>query len=73
MRYCEVVITSIPSRINSQFFCDWTGTFCDSASRCFIECSPLLVSKSDAYFIVLLVFSLFVLFLVLALMKVVLE
>jgi hypothetical protein len=74
MRYCEAVITSdLPGVINTGFYCDWRDQLYSSASECFRECSPLLISKSDAYFLVLLVFSLFVLFLVLALVKVVLE
>ena len=74
MRYCEPVITSVvPGVINTRFFCDWNSRLYQSASECFNQCSPLLISKSDAYFLVLLVFSLFVLFLVLALAKVVLE
>jgi len=74
MRYCEVVIqSSLPGMIETKFYCDWNDQLYRTASQCFSECSPLLISKSDAYFIVLLVFSLFVLFLVLALMRVVLE
>jgi hypothetical protein len=74
VRYCEAVITSdLPGVINTKFYCDWNSQLYQSASECFSQCSPLLISKSDAYFLVLLVFSLFVLFLVLALMKVVLE
>ncbi len=74
MRYCEAVITSdASSMIQTKFYCDWRDQLYSSASECFNECSSLLISKSDAYFIVLLVFSLFVLFLVLALVKVVLE
>jgi hypothetical protein len=73
MRYCEALIQSSGIRINTVHFCDWNGVIYSSASECFNQCSSLLISKSDAYFIVLLVFSLFVLFLVLALAKVVLE
>jgi hypothetical protein len=74
MRYCEAVIQgSGIGGIHTRFYCDWQDTIYGSASECFNQCSPLLISKSDAYFIVLLVFSLFVLFLVLALAKVVLE
>jgi len=74
MRYCEAVIgSSRSSVIYTQFYCDWSGQLYASASECFDQCSSLLISKSDAYFIVLLVFSLFVLFLVLGLLKVVLE
>jgi len=73
MRYCEAVIQDSSEGFNTVFYCDWNGVIYSSASQCFSECSSLLISKSDAYFIVLLVFSLFVLFLVLALAKVVLE
>jgi len=74
MRYCEAVITSArPGLIKTSFYCDWNSRFYNTASECFNQCSSLLISKSDAYFLVLLVFSLFVLFLVLALVKVVLE
>jgi hypothetical protein len=74
MRYCEAVLSSpLPGVIRTDFYCDWNGVLYSSASQCFNECSPLLISKSDAYFLLLLVFSLFVLFLVLALAKVVLE
>lgn len=74
MRYCEAVITSdLPGVVRTKFFCDWNSQLYESASECFYNCSPLLISKSDAYFLVLLVLSLFVLFLVLALAKVVLE
>jgi len=74
MRYCEAVITSdLPGVINTRFYCDWQDRIYGSASECFNQCSPLLISKSDAYFLVLLVFSLFVLYLVLALVKVALE
>jgi hypothetical protein len=74
MRYCEAVIQgSVVEGIHTRFYCDWNSQLYESASECFNQCSSLLISKSDAYFIVLLVFSLFVLFLVLALAKVVLE
>jgi hypothetical protein len=73
MRYCEALVRSSGSEINTVHFCDWKGVIYSSASDCFSQCSSLLISKSDAYFLVLLVFSLFVLFLVLALAKVVLE
>jgi len=74
MRYCEVVIqSSLSGMIETKFYCDWRDQLYSDASQCFHECSSLLISKSDAYFIVLLVFALFVLFLVLALAKVVLE
>jgi len=74
MDYCVPVYSSPRSGVvQTKFFCDWNLQFYDSASQCVQECSSLLISKSDAYFLVLLVFSLFVLFLVLALVKVVLE
>jgi hypothetical protein len=73
MRYCEVVVTGVGSLIRTQFYCDWQDRLYSSASQCFNQCSSLLISKSDAYFLVLLVFSLFVLFLVLALLKAVLQ
>jgi hypothetical protein len=41
--------------------------------QCFSECSSLLISRSDAQFIILLTLSLFVLFLVVVLAKAVLE
>jgi len=74
VRYCEPVIQgSLIKGIHTRFYCDWQDRIYESASECFNQCSPLLISKSDAYFLVLLVFSLFVLFLVMALVKVVLE
>jgi len=74
MRYCEAVFqSSFPRLIETRFYCDWNDTLYVSASECVSRCSPLLISKSDAHFIVLLVLSLFVLFLVSLLMKVVLE
>jgi hypothetical protein len=74
MRYCEAVIQgSVSKGIHTRFYCDWNSQLYESASECFNQCSSLLVSKSDAYFLVLLVFSLFVLFLVVLLAKVVLE
>ncbi len=73
MRYCEAILQTSGNRLNTVFYCDWRNQLYSSASECFSQCSPLLISKSDAYFIVLLVFALFVLFLVIALAKVVLE
>ncbi len=74
MRYCEAVITSDhPRVISTKFYCDWRDQLYSSASECFRECSPLLISKSEASFIVLLVVSLFVLGLVLLLAKAVVE
>jgi len=60
-------------RIRTEFFCDWNGYLYQSVSECFLECSPLLISKSEASFIVLLVFSLFVLGLVFGIIKAVVE
>jgi hypothetical protein len=74
MRYCEAVVSSdVLGRIRTEFYCDWKDTLYRSASECFRDCSPLLISKSEASFIVLLVFSLFVLGLVFGLIKAVLE
>lgn len=74
MRYCEAIITSdIVGVINTKFYCDWNSEIYQTASECFNQCSSLLISKSDFSFLVLLIFSLFVLFLVLILAKVVLE
>jgi hypothetical protein len=74
MRYCEPIIQGNALRgINTYFYCDWKDRLYSSASECFNNCSPLLVSKSDVHFIVLLVASLFVLVIVSFLMKVVLE
>jgi hypothetical protein len=74
MRYCEAVITSRgPRLIDTAFYCDWQDRLYSSASECFNNCSPLLISKSDASFIVLLVFSLFVLGLVFGVVKAVVE
>ncbi len=69
MRYCEALVQGE----NTVHFCDWNLQLYSDPVQCFTECSSLLISKSDAYFIVLLVFALFVLFLVMALAKVVLE
>jgi hypothetical protein len=74
MRYCEPIIQGDVLRgISTHFYCDWEDRLYSSASECFNSCSPLLVSKSDVHFIVLLVASLFVLVIVSFLMKVVLE
>mgnify|MGYP001772838793 CR=1 FL=1 len=74
MRYCEAVLTSTSNGvINTSFYCDWNSQLYQSPVECFSQCSTLLISKSDFSFLVLLVLSLFVLFLVFALAKVVLE
>jgi len=73
VRYCEAIIQSSDNQINTFFFCDWNGVIYSSASECFRECSSLLISKSDASFLVLLVFSLFMLGLVFGLIKAVVE
>jgi hypothetical protein len=68
-----VLIQSSHGAINTVHFCDWNGVIYSSASECFSSCSSLLISKSEASFIVLLVFSLFVLGLVLGIVKAVVE
>jgi len=75
MRYCEAVISSSSSSgvITTEFYCDWKDRLYSSASECFRDCSSLLISKSEASLILLLVLSLFVLFLVFLLAKAVLE
>lgn len=74
MDYCFPVYDSpLPGVVRTQFFCDWNLQFYDSASECFRECSSLMISKSDASFIVILITSLFVLFLVSWTAKAILE
>ncbi len=74
MRYCEAIVqSSLPGMIETKFYCDWRDQLYSSASECFRECSPLLISKSEASFLILLVLSLFVLGLVLLLAKAVVE
>ncbi len=74
MRYCQPVITSdLQGAINTKFYCDWNDTLYSSASECFRECSSLLISKSEASFIVLLVVSLFVVGLLFLLAKAVVD
>jgi hypothetical protein len=73
LRYCEALIQSSGRSINTVHYCDWKGVIYSSASECFSQCSPLLISKSEASFIVILVFSLFVLGLVLGIVKAVVE
>jgi hypothetical protein len=74
MDYCAPVYSSpIPGVVETRFFCDWNLQLYDSASQCFQECSSLMISKSDASFIVILIISLFVLFLVLGILKAILE
>ncbi len=74
MDYCVPVYSSpIQGVVQTRFFCDWNQTFYESASQCIQECSSLMISKSEASFIVLLVFSLFVLFLVSLIAKAILE
>jgi hypothetical protein len=74
MDYCVPVYSSpLPGVVQTQFFCDWNSQFYGSASQCVQECSSLMVSKSDASFIVLLIVSLFVLFLISWIAKAVLE
>jgi len=60
--YCQPVIQgSVDEGIQTLFFCDWNGVLYGSPVECYSQCSELLISRSDAQFIVLLVFSLFVL------------
>jgi hypothetical protein len=74
VRYCEPVISSdLLGRIRTEFYCDWNDHLYQSASECFRECSSLLISKSEASFLILLVFSLFFLGLVFLLAKAVVE
>jgi hypothetical protein len=74
MNYCQPVYESpLPGTIRTRFFCDWNQTFYESASQCVQECSDLLISKSEASFIIILILSLFVLFIVLGVLKAILE
>jgi hypothetical protein len=74
LRYCQAVVSSDHlGRIRTEFFCDWNGYLYQSVAECFLECSPFLISKSEASFIVILVFSLFVLGLVFGIIKTVVE
>jgi hypothetical protein len=74
MRYCEAVLSSpLPGMIETKFYCDWRDQFFLTAYECFVQCSPLMISKSEASFLVLLVFSLFVLGLVFGVVKAVVE
>jgi hypothetical protein len=74
VQYCQPVVEgSVESGIRTLFFCDWSGVFYQSASECYAQCSQLLISRSDAQFIVLLVFSLFVLFVLALFFKVVVD
>jgi len=73
MRYCEPVITGFGGLIRTQFYCDWQDRLYSSASECFKGCSPLLISKSDTNFIILLIVSLFILLLISWVAKSVLE
>jgi len=74
LRYCQAVVSSdLLGRIRTEFYCDWNDHLYQSASECFRECSPLLISKSEASFIVILVFSLFALGLVFGIIKAVVE
>ncbi len=74
MDYCVPVYSSPRAGIvQTRFFCDWNLQFYDSASQCIQECSSLMISKSEASFIVLLVVSLFVLMLVSWIAKAILE
>jgi len=74
MDYCAPVYHSpIPGVVETRFFCDWNSQLYESASECVQQCSSLLISKSEASFIVLLIVSLFVLFLVSWIAKAILE
>jgi hypothetical protein len=74
MNYCQPVYESpLPGTVQTRFFCDWNQTFYESASQCIQECSDLMISRSEASFIVLLIVSLFVLMLVSWIAKAVLE
>jgi hypothetical protein len=73
VRYCEALVQSSSDGVNTVHFCDWNLQIYNDPVQCFTECSSLLISKSDASFIVLLVFSLFVLGLVLGIVKAVVE
>jgi len=74
MDYCAPIYNSpAPGVVTTQFFCDWNSQFYESASECVRECSSLMISKSDATFIVLLILSLFVLLLVSWTAKAILE
>jgi hypothetical protein len=74
MDYCQPIIQgSLEEGIKTYFYCDWDGVLYQSASDCYSQCSQLLISRSDVQFIVLLVFSLFVLFVVALFFKVVVD
>jgi len=74
MDYCVPVYSSpLPGTVQTKFFCDWNLQFYDSASQCVQECSSLMISKSEASFIVLLIVSLFALMLVSWIAKAILE
>jgi len=74
MDYCVPVYSSpLPGIVQTKFFCDWNQTFYTDASKCVQECSTLMISKSEASFIILLILSLFVLFLILGILKAILE
>ncbi len=69
MRYCEALVQGG----NTVYFCDWNLQIYADPVQCFTECSSLLISKSEASFLILLVVSLFVLGLVLLLAKAVVD
>jgi hypothetical protein len=74
MDYCQPVIEgSVQDGIRTFYFCDWNGVLYSTASDCYSQCSALLISRSDAQSIILLVFSLFVLFVVVLLFKLVVD
>jgi len=74
MQYCQPIIQgSLVEGIQTLFYCDWNGVLYGTASECYSQCSSLLISRSDAQFIVLLVFSLFVLIILALFFKVVVD
>jgi hypothetical protein len=74
MRYCEPSYQgSLVEGIQTYFYCDWNGVLYASASECYTQCSQLLVSRSDVQFVILLVFSLFVLLVLSLLFKVIVD
>ncbi len=74
MDYCQPIIQgSVDEGIQTLFFCDWNGVLYSSAVDCYAQCSSLLISRSDAQFIVLLSVSLFVVLLLSLLFKVVVD
>ncbi len=74
MQYCHPIIQgSVDEGIQTVFFCDWDGVLYPSAVECYSQCSSLLISRSDAQFIVLFVVSLFVVLILALFFKVVVD